>query len=357
MDVKTCTWLMEESITVEADDRIAVLFADDPAFVYFLSQSVRQVDVFDYSHSSLTALNAEIGAVENITIHETVFPAAGSDYDHIFMLTFKGRDFDRALIWSAYHALSVDGSLYIAGSTREGAKTIIKDAGLVFQSINTLIYKRSHRVGEAIRLKDTDCDYPAKWGDYPPIAPHRLTLSTPQGKIDVATMPGVFSWQSLDKGTSYLLERFDMESHIQAGMRVLDMACGYGVLGTLAARYAGGATMVDDNLLAVRCAAMTAAYNDQNAIKVEKSDVFSALDDQQYDLILCNPPFHREFDVNTNVAHRVIREAPEHLNRDGMLVMICNAFLPYEQEFEQHFRYVSVIGDSNRYKIIQGRVS
>lgn len=357
MDVKTCTWLMEETLSVEVDDRVAVLFADDPAFVYFLSQSVQQVDVYDYSYSRLTALQSEVGAVANIAIYETVFPADDSDYDHVFMLAFKGRDFTRALMWSAYHALRVDGSLYIGGSTREGAKSVVKDAGAIFQSTHTLIFKRSHRVAEALRLSDDDRDYPAKWGKKPPVAPHKQTLTTPQGVIDVATMPGVFSWSSLDKGTAYLLERYDLANHIVPGMAVLDMACGYGVLGALAAKHAGHVTMVDDNLLAVRCAKLTTTYTGQANIAAEKSDVFSALSGQQFDMILCNPPFHQEFDVNTNVAHRVIRDAPEHLTSDGKLVMVCNSFLSYEQTFEENFRYTTTIADNTSYKIIQGRMA
>ncbi len=112
---------------------------------------------------------------------------------------------------------------------------------------------------------------------------------------------------------------------------MLDMGCGYGIVGLIAAtRGASQVTLSDDNLLAVRCARASAAANAITNVEIVAGDLLDAVKDQRFDLIVSNPPFHQQFDVNTNVAHRLIREAKSALKPGGRLVIVANAFLKYE---------------------------
>ncbi len=63
----------------------------------------------------------------------------------------------------------------------------------------------------------------------------KLEIETRGLMLLIRTQVGVFSWERLDTGTRLLLDA--MEVH--AGERVLDLGCGYGVLGLVAARLAG----------------------------------------------------------------------------------------------------------------------
>jgi 16S rRNA (guanine1207-N2)-methyltransferase len=352
MDVKTCTWLLEDVIDFEANARVGVLFADDTKFLYHLAQSVDQVDVFDRNHHKLLIVEDEIGQMDNLTIHNAVYPDEPEGYDHIIMLAPKGRDFAQAQLWRALHSLKRGGSVYIAGATKEGAKAVISDAKALFGKANTLIYKRSHRVGQAFRPDDLP-ELPHKWGTADPSQPQERVYTTPVGDVPVMTMPGVFSWEALDKGTQYLLETFDFAS-LNPDNTVLDVGCGVGIIGAIAARHAAAVTLVDDNLLAVRCAQGTLEQNKLTHASAHASDVYTALDNKRYHLIVCNPPFHKEFDVNTNVAMRVIREAAAHLHTDGRLLMVCNTFLRYEDTMREHFSSVSVTAEGNRFKVLVG---
>jgi len=354
MDINTCTWLLEDVLDVETDDHIAVLFADDTKFLYFLAQSVAQVDVFDRHYHKLVIAEEEVGGLDNLTVHHTVYPQGTELYDHVIMLAPKGRDYAQTQLWQTLHSLKPEGDVYIAGATKEGAKAVISDAKTLFGEATTPIYKRSHRVGLAFRPAALP-DLPRKWGEHDPAIPQERTYETPMGDLPVMAMPGVFSWEELDKGTHYLLETFDMTT-ISPSDTVLDVGCGVGVLGALAAHHADAVTLVDDNLLAVRCTEGTLQRNEITNATVHASDVYSAIGDARYNLILCNPPFHKEFDVNTNVAMRVIREAADHLHPDGRLVIVCNAFLRYEQAMREHFSEVSISAESNRFKVLEGRL-
>ena len=79
------------------------------------------------------------------------------------------------------------------------------------------------------------------------------------------------------------------------------------------------------------------------------------MDGQQFDLILSNPPFHQAFDVNTNMAHRLIRGARPMLRPGGRLVIVANAFLKYEQVMASQFARSDVLARNSRFVVIEGQ--
>jgi 16S rRNA (guanine1207-N2)-methyltransferase len=127
------------------------------------------------------------------------------------------------------------------------------------------------------------------------------------------------------------------------------------VLGWVAAQHGATVTFVDDNLLAVESTRALLAHHELEPDSAQPSDVFSALENQTFDVIISNPPFHRSFDVNTNVSHRLLREAKAHLNPNGRLVLVANAFLKYESVADEHFRSIRT-QDNGKYKIIDARL-
>ncbi len=348
----TSTLLLLEEAKLATTDQALILSSSDPALVLAISRKAAAVKTYDESYSALKRLRQHIAARQPnapITICDEVFPESGANYDVAFMTVPKGRDFARAQLWSALLALRPGGRLYIAGPTDGGAKSVLADASTLFGSASTLSYKRHYRIGVAVR-PDRECQYPPEWGDDPTVMQER-TIDTPEGPLVISTMPGVFSWQHLDDGTALLLTHLNVEPD----QSVLDVGCGYGIIGIVAARKARAVTMIDDNLLAVRCARASAAANQCTHVQVQPGDVYNDLQEQRFDFIVSNPPFHKDFDVNTNVAHRLIRGAKEMLNSGGRVVIVANAFLKYEQVMAEHLGRSRVIARTNRFMVIEGR--
>lgn len=346
------TWITTDLILknthYSADDIVCIMSGESIDLIEAVAGVAKEVHVYDNSFQRITRLNRYLKA-KNVKILQDVYPSADAIYDTAIILVPKGRDFARAQLMTAMQTVKQGGDLYIAGPNKGGAKSVIKDAKEIFESCQVLDFKKSHRV--ALSIKHQDYDYPAEWGAKP-YEQQRQTFDTPLGKIEVTTMPSIFSWSELDAGTEFLLENVnfqDVES-------VLDVGCGNGVIGTLAAKEVDRVTMVDDNLLAVYCTRSTTEHNKLTNVEVLASNVFSNLENQTFDLIVSNPPFHKKFDIHTNVTNRLLTEAKDHLNPNGRLIIVVNTFLKYESVMSEHFKYSRVVTDNGKFKVLEGVV-
>ena len=134
--------------------------------------------------------------------------------------------------------------------------------------------------------------------------------------LRLETAAGVFSPRRADRGTLAMLSAVEFAP----GMKVLDLGCGCGLVGILAAKQCGGENVVlcDVDPLAVDIARKNAAANGVGGVKVVLSDGFKSLDDTGFDLILSNPPYQSDF----SVARRFIEKGFNRLKIGGRMVMV-----------------------------------
>lgn len=101
---------------------------------------------------------------------------------------------------------------------------------------------------------------------------------------------GVFSSDRLDPGTRLLAECME----IRPADRVLDLGCGYGALGIVAAALApeGAAILLDRNARAVELARANLALNGISNAHVVLADGPEAVGRGAFDVVATNPPVH-----------------------------------------------------------------
>ena len=135
-------------------------------------------------------------------------------------------------------------------------------------------------------------------------------------RLELETLPGLFSPRHADRGTLAMLSR----AHFEPGMKVLDLGCGCGLVGIVAARICGEANVMlsDIDPLAVEVAARNAARNGVPGVKTAVSDGFSALTEAGFDLILSNPPYQTDF----SVAKAFIEKGFNRLKVGGTLMLV-----------------------------------
>ncbi len=144
-----------------------------------------------------------------------------------------------------------------------------------------------------------------------------FTVTVRGHRLRFVTEAGVFSRRRLDPGTRLLL------AHLEVGEddRVLDLGCGYGVVGVAAARLAprGVVTLVDINSRAVALAEENLRLNEVENARAVQSDGYEAVAGERFDVIALNPPIR----AGLAVVHRLIEESAGHLRPGGRFYLVA----------------------------------
>ncbi|MBW2968063.1 methyltransferase, partial [Candidatus Woesearchaeota archaeon] len=137
-------------------------------------------------------------------------------------------------------------------------------------------------------------------------------------ELDIFTAGGVFSPKKLDTGTKLLIEH----AELHAGRKVLDLGCGYGVLGAVLKKLNPDLEiwMTDVNPRAVKLAKMNVKNLKVDA-EVLQGDVFAnkTLRGKEFDVIFLNPPQT----AGKKLCFRMIEESKGHLVQGGCLQLVA----------------------------------
>ncbi|KMK74916.1 class I SAM-dependent methyltransferase [Alkalihalobacillus pseudalcaliphilus] len=128
---------------------------------------------------------------------------------------------------------------------------------------------------------------------------------------------GVFSKGEVDFGSRFLIEEMIVPSTVGP---ILDVGCGYGPIGLTLARKNSerDVTMVDVNERALLLSQINAEENGVNNVKVYQSNGFEKVKENNFALIVTNPPIR----AGKKVVHDILEQAYEHLKPLGELWVV-----------------------------------
>ena len=148
--------------------------------------------------------------------------------------------------------------------------------------------------------------------------------------------PGLFSPGGPDPGTLAMLEHVELAETD----KLLDLGCGYGVVGCWAASVIGPERvwMLDNDPAAVACARRNLHLNGLDGAIVVQSDGFSELSETGFTKIVCHPPYHADFAV----AKGFIEKGFNRLALGGAMFMVTRRLDWYRNKLTAIFGGVQV---------------
>lgn len=255
----------------------------------------------------------------------------------------KSKQHAKMLIANLAACIKPNGQLLLVGENKAGIKSAAKLLEPIASQVNKIDSARHcslfcAQVAEQVAPFDI-----AKWQD-------TWTLELKGTSLPLVSLPGVFSHKELDEGTKLLLEHVE---DVPKG-RVLDFACGTGVIGCYLAHKNSGIELVmsDVSALAIHCAKESAKLNKIDA-QVVASDGLDEITGS-FSGIYTNPPFHTGIQTDYSITQRFIRDVKKHMRPGGQLTLVANRFLKYPQAMQENLSKTDVLAKTNKFSLYTG---
>lgn len=279
----------------------------------------------------------------------SLLPEKANYFDAVAIDLPKGRKLAQRWLAEASQVMRAGGLLFIAGANDHGIQSVFKDAQALIGPGGVMSYKKGNRI--VCLIKPATPPPAPEWLSEPGVAPgtwRTITVEALGHTLHLRSLPGIFSWEQLDDGTAMLLEHMQ----IHPADRVLDLGCGYGVIGLLASlQGAAQVDLVDNNLLAIEAACANLADHNVPNARALVSDGLSAVAGQRYTKIITNPPFHSGQGIDYQITRAFIAQAWQALEPGGQFLLVSNSFIRYDKVMAERFKRVACVAEDSRFQV------
>ncbi|MCB1562506.1 MAG: class I SAM-dependent methyltransferase [Alphaproteobacteria bacterium] len=271
--------------------------------------------------------------------------------DIALVLPSKSRLDSESMIAAALRALKPGGMILCAAGNKEGGTRLAK----ILQHFGvTEIENVSANKARTV------------WGRAETLDSAALSQAIRQGNTQIVldgrfhSMPGLFGWDKIDKGSEILLRNIPQTLRGKGA----DFGCGYGFLacGILeSSPDITGLTCLDAEARAVRlceknvCAMPNTANCTLSFRWEDLTKPVSGL--EKLDFIVMNPPFHEGRKSDPDIGLAFIETAARSLKQGGELWMVANAALPYEKALERQSGQCEKLYEGQGFKVFLARNS
>jgi 16S rRNA (guanine1207-N2)-methyltransferase len=269
-------------------------------------------------------------------------------YDAALVRLPKARDEQAMTVHAGLSVLRPGARLVLYGGNDEGIRSAAGLLAGIAADVATLAV-RGH--GRVLAARRSSCRGEAAGALRGSLAAWR-TLSRIElagESCDWVSYPGCFAAGRLDEGTRLLLTALPALSR---GARVLDYACGTGVVAAALLRGAPGLAV---DALDNDAVALAAARENVPAANLILGTRLADAPSRDYAAILCNPPLHQGIAEDRTLVERLIAEAPSRLAPQGCLQLVVQRRVAVDRLLGRHFAEAEVVAETGRYRVWRAR--
>lgn len=323
-----------------------VLIVDDQFGALTLGLAQFAPVSFADSGSLSSALRVNTPAGEDLVAPSSWLAPPEGPFDLVVMRIPRQVDYLSCLLRWVNSVLDPDGILIAGGMIKhlpDSSSAVFAD---LVHTREVCPARKKARVIIAAAGDQTLRNWDALWKGYP----------LPDTVHKVNALPNVFAREKLDSGARLLLPLAAREAvSLAPGSRVLDLACGNGVLGLtmLASNPELAVTFSDVSSQAVVSARDNAveAFPDAQVAFLHTDGISE--DAGRFDLVLLNPPFHEGGVVGDHIALRLFQQVARHLEPGGRMLMVGNRHLGYHRSLRRFFSRVSQLAADPRFVVFE----
>lgn len=277
----------------------------------------------------------------------SVWPLA--HFQRICYRISKERAIVEHIINQSLHYLSAGGELVLCGGKKEG---LIRFAGKATEHFGVTAETKKNGAGYTARITKI---ISANLSDQSTsIAPYEQLIPVPiDSSTTLYTKAGSYGAAKVDRGSNMLADYLKtfLESFKKPATSLLDLGCGYGYLSVSAAQLGISRIVATDN-----CAGALAtcrANFKRMAIPAEVvADDCAATIVENFDVVVCNPPFHQGFKTDAALAPKFTQAAFDRLKPKGKALFVVNQFVPLEKVAVNIFGGFTLVKKAHGFKLI-----
>ena len=158
---------------------------------------------------------------------------------------------------------------------------------------------------------------------------------------------GVFSAKKIDQATLLLIQHLDVRL---GHNKILDLACGNGILAhaALANKPNAEIHLLDDSELAIASCKINI---DSEKACFHYNDTLDNFENNTFDLIISNPPFHFEHETNIEIALNLFKEVKRCLKKGGSFQLVTSNHLNSKTHLNKLFHKVNIIAQNEKFVV------
>lgn len=267
--------------------------------------------------------------------------------DAIFYRISKEKPVVNHIINQARLKLKSGGSLIFCGYKSDGTKSYYDKARKVFDGGASLKKDGDNYTAYLTASSRTASCEPLDEKDYRTLRP-----SLDINGQSAHSKPGLFGWDKIDKGSEYLIEQLKTEKDSISAKSLLDLGCGYGYLTLASTDLDIEYRCATDNSAAALMACRKNFDLHGLAGDVIGADCADSIS-RQFDLILCNPPFHQGFSTDGDLTDKFLAAIYRLLSTKGCAFLVANLFVAIEKKAPSHGLQAQQLARNGSFKVFK----